>query len=169
MNDTKKKTPKLYHYTDCGLENVWLEGGVDEVDSPYGPGVAIHDLLGLHRCIAQCLVQKQGALTGAEFRFLRTELDLSQHGMGLLCGVNDRTVRKWETEDAVVVEPANTLIRHVYDERFNPEAAKNYEELFKLIQQFQAVDKELHEKRLELNELRLVRAAREGWKTKACA
>jgi len=170
MKTLKQETPKLHHYLDCGLSNVWLEGGFDEVDSPYGPGIAIHDLDGLHRCIARCLLNKPASLTGSEFRFLRTELDLSQHAVGVLCGRNDRTVRKWETEDELVEEPANTIIRHVYDQRMNPSAAKNYEELSKLIQQFQAVDKQLHETKLKLKEMKLVLKAQngDGWKAEEC-
>jgi putative transcriptional regulator len=160
MSKDAKKTSKQYHYRDCGLENIWIEGGYEEVDSPYGPGVAITDMDGLHRCIAECLVQKQGPLTGAEFRFLRTELDLSQLAMGALCGRGERTVRGWETEDEPVEEPANTIIRHVYQQRFNPSAS--FEELSKLIQQFQMVDKKLHELRFK------IKAAEDGWKAVEC-
>ena len=129
MKDTEHNTPKLHHYRDCGLDNVWIAGGFEDIDSPYGPGVSIRDLDGLHRCIAHCLVKKPGPLTGREFRFLRTELDMSQSMMGLLCGREERTVRHWETRDEVVEEPANTIIRFVYEQRFKPTA--NFEGLSK--------------------------------------
>jgi putative transcriptional regulator len=158
--NNENQREEVLHYLDCGLSNVWLVGGFEVVDSPYGPGVAIQNMDGLHRCIAQCLVGKPGSLTGAEFRFLRTELDLSQLSMGALCGRGERTVRGWETDDMPVEEPANTIIRHVYQQRFNPSA--NFEELSKLIQQFQAADKELHEIKLE------IAAAGDGWKAIEC-
>jgi putative transcriptional regulator len=158
MKDDPNNAPKRYHYRDCGLENVWIEGGFDVVDSPYGSGVAIHDLDGLHQCIAHCLVNKPGSLTGREFRFLRTELDLSQSAMGELCGRGERMVRDWETRDEPVDEPANTIIRVVYEQRFRPSA--NYEELSKAIRQLQAIDKELHELKLTMTA--------DGWKAEEC-
>jgi putative transcriptional regulator len=148
-----------YQYRESGLDNVYLYGGFDRIDSPYGVSVAIHDLEGLHRCIAQCLVDKPSPLTGSEFRFLRTELDLSQLAMGKLCGREERMVRNWETRDEVVDEPANTLVRFIYSQRFNPSA--NYEELSKNIQLLQRVDKELHELKL--------RSTASGWKQAQCA
>lgn len=158
-SENKKESVKRYQYRDCGLDNVWIEGGFEEIESPYGPGIAIHDLDGLHRCIASCLLTKHGFLTGAEFRFLRTELDLSQPIMGDLCGRGERTVRDWESRDELVDEPANTIIRFVYEQRHNPSA--NYEGLSRKIKQLQARDKEFHE-------LKLRRTA-EGWKADQCS
>jgi DNA-binding transcriptional regulator YiaG len=156
--NSENNTPKRYHYRDCGLDNVWIEGGFDEIDSPYGKGISIHDLDGLHRCIAHCLVNKPGPLTGPELRFLRTELDLSQLALGGLCGRNERTIREWETRDAPVEEPANTIVRFVHEQRVNP--ATNYEELSRMIKQLQAFDKAFHELKL--------RATAEGWKVVDC-
>ncbi len=156
--NTENKTPKRHHYVECGLDNVWIEGGFQEVDSPYGKGIAIQDMDGLHKCIAQYLVRKAGPLTGAELRCLRTELDLSQLALGKLCGRNERTIREWETRDAPVEEPANTIVRFVYEQRTNP--ATKYEELSKMIQQLQALDKALHVLKL--------RSTAEGWKPVEC-
>ena len=68
----------MYHYRECGLRNVWLVNGYDEHDTPYGLGVAIHDLEGVHHAVAHGLVSKGGKLTGAELRFLRQEMGISQ-------------------------------------------------------------------------------------------
>ena len=68
----------MYHYRECGLRNVWLANGYDEHDTPYGPGIAIHDVEGLHRAIAHGIVNKGGKLTGTELRFIRQEMSLSQ-------------------------------------------------------------------------------------------
>lgn len=139
---------KRYHYRESGLDNVYLEGGFEIVKSPYGEGVAIEDLEGLHRAIAQCLIEKPAPLSGAEFRFLRTELDLSQEAMGALCGRNERTVRLWETREEPIEEPANLLVRHIYRERFDRSAT--YEGLYEQIRRFQALDKEIHELKLAI-------------------
>jgi DNA-binding transcriptional regulator YiaG len=153
--------PERIQYLDCGLDNVWIEGGFEHVDSPYGRGIAIHDQKGLHRCIARCLVKKPGALTGKEFRFLRTELDLSQETIGALFGRAERTVRDWETRDELVQEPENSLIRFIYEQRFNPSA--NFEEFSHAIKMLQALDKAWNEKKLEL------KSTESGWKAENCA
>jgi putative transcriptional regulator len=163
MNTDTKETmapPERYQYRDCGLDNVWLEGGFEHIQSPYGPGVRIHDLDGLHRCIAGCLVKKPGLLTGAEFRFLRTELDLSQSTIGRLFGREERAIRGWEVGDRPVDEGANKLIRFVYEQRFNPSANTKYEELSRMIEELQALDKKLHEMKLRIT------AA--GWSAEDC-
>lgn len=144
----KQAQKELYHYTDCGLDNVWLASGYKRVSSPYGEGVSINDMDGLHRCIADLLVNKQGPLTGSEFRFLRTELDLSQYAMGQFCGRKERMVRQWETREEPIEEPANTIIRVIYEQRFNPTA--KYEEISKKIQEVQHLDRKMHELKLRM-------------------
>jgi DNA-binding transcriptional regulator YiaG len=133
----------LHRYVDCGLDNVYLNGGFEVEETPYGKAVSITDLDGLHKSIAQCLISKPQSLTGKEFRFLRTELDLSQETMGELCGVNDRTIRKWENEDESVKDPANMIVRVIYRERYDP--AVTYENLSKKIRRLQQLDKQLFE------------------------
>lgn len=136
---------KLHHYVESGLDNVYLEGGFKIVESPYGKGVAITGLDGLHRCIAECLIVKPGPLSGAEFRFLRKELDLSQDAMGMLCGRNARTVREWEKSEKVE-EPANTIIRVIYKERDDKSAT--FEDMARMIAEIQKLDKQLFEMKL---------------------
>ena len=49
---TKKMTrTKPYHYKGCGLDNVYLHGGVTYVDTPRGKAVQIENIEGLHRAI----------------------------------------------------------------------------------------------------------------------
>ncbi len=69
MSDTKEP----FFYTDCGLDNVILQNGYEEIDTPYGKSVSITDVRGLHECIGLHLVTKPAALTGREFRFLRVD------------------------------------------------------------------------------------------------
>ena len=105
----------MYHYRECGLRNVWLANGYDAHDTAYGPGIAIHDLEGLHRTIAQGLVNKGGKLTGAELRFLRHEMDLSQAKLAAMLGNEAQTVALWEKRGG---QPkiADRFIRAIYRE-----------------------------------------------------
>lgn len=100
---------KLYHYTMCGLDNVWLSNGYTEHKTAYGKGVAIHDAEGLHRLIAKNLLNKTGRLTGKEFKFLRTLLVMSQSGLGTLLGVTEQAVSLWERTGKVPKGPDNLL------------------------------------------------------------
>jgi len=86
----------MYHFTDGGLRNVWLSNGYIEHKTPYGNGVSFHDLDGLVVAICRALCKKPGKLTGAEFRYIRAALLLSQKSLGKLFGYTEQAVAKWE-------------------------------------------------------------------------
>lgn len=115
--------PGLYHYTLCGLGDVYLVNGFTRHDTPYGSGVSIEDVAGLHRVIAEDIIRRRARLDGAEVRFLRKELDLSQNGLAVLLGVDTQTVARWEKGQSDVPGPADRLIRALYREQAsgNPE------------------------------------------------
>src|SRR3546814_6244956 len=68
----------MYHYTESGLRNVWLANGYKIRNVGGEEAVAIHDVDELHRTIGRNLARKS-RLTGAELRFLRKEMGLSQN------------------------------------------------------------------------------------------
>lgn len=105
----------MYHYRECGLRNVWLANGYDEHETPYGPGIAIHDVEGLHRAVAHGLVNKGAKLTGTELRFLRQEMGLSQAKLATMLGNEAQTVALWEKRGG---QPkiADRFIRAIYRE-----------------------------------------------------
>ena len=140
-----------YHYVECGLPNVWLLNGYDIVESPYGEGVSIRDLDGLHRCLARCLCDKPTSLTGAEFRYLRRELDFSQTTMGELLGIDARQIRNVERPAAPVRELYDRLIRHMYMSTIDPRNS-----FLALVDRLKSLDIEWH------NELKLSKGADEG-------
>ncbi len=94
---------KQFHYTACGLDNVWLENGYTVKDTKLGQAVAVHDVSGLHQMLALQLAQKPALLTGKEFRFLRVQLGLSQEALGLLLDFSENAVSLWERNDKVPV------------------------------------------------------------------
>jgi DNA-binding transcriptional regulator YiaG len=88
---------KILHYTDGGLKNVWLQNGFEIRKTPYGEGVAIHDVDGLTQAICSALISKSGPLTGLEFRYIRNGgMLLSQVSLGAMMGVDAQTVARWE-------------------------------------------------------------------------
>lgn len=106
----------MYHYRECGLRNVWLANGYDVHDTPYGEGISIHDIEGLHKAIARGLVSKGGRLTGTELRFMRQEMGLSQAKLAQLLGNEAQTVALWEKRGGQP-KMADRLIRAIYREQ----------------------------------------------------
>lgn len=90
-----------YHYTQCGLDNVWLENGYVIKKTRHGDAVAVNDVEGLHRLLAITLAGGHMPLAGKEFRFLRTLLGLTQEGLAKVMGVTEGAVSLWERKGNV--------------------------------------------------------------------
>lgn len=108
----------MYHFTDGGLRNVWLKNGYIERDTPYGKGVSFHDLEGLTKAICLALVKKPGKLTGAEFRYVRSNMLLSQKSLGEMMGYGEQAVAKWE-KSGRIPKAVEYFIRSLYLARNN--------------------------------------------------
>lgn len=106
----------MYHYLEGGLDNVWLVNGYKVRKTPYGKAVAIEDVDGLHRSIAERLVGKPGPLARDEFRFLRKELGLSQKALGAILGAEEQAIARWERGVSKVDETAGRFLRALYRE-----------------------------------------------------
>jgi transcriptional regulator with XRE-family HTH domain len=61
-------------------------------------------------------------MTGAEYRFLRIEMNLSQKTIGELFGVDAQTVARWEKGKNELPKMADVLIRAVYNEFIEQES-----------------------------------------------
>jgi DNA-binding transcriptional regulator YiaG len=104
----------MYHYTDGGLRNVWLANGYAIKQTPYGEGVAIHDLDGLTEAICLALTNKAGILSGVELRHLRSAgMLLSQPALGKLMGIDGQSIARWE-KSGRVPRWADKLVRLLY-------------------------------------------------------
>jgi putative transcriptional regulator len=108
----------MYHYTDGGLRNVWLKNGYVERNTPYGKAVAFHDLDGLVVAICNALVKKPGRLTGAEFRYVRNALLLSQKSLGQAVGYTEQAVAKWE-KTGKVPKAIDVMLRMLFVRKNN--------------------------------------------------
>ncbi len=111
----------MYQFTDGGLRNVWLGNGYEERQTKYGKAVSFHDLDGLMAAICNALSEKRSKLTGAEFRYLRSNMGLSQKSLGKLFGYTEQAVAKWE-KSGKVPKSADALIRVVYAGKHKSEA-----------------------------------------------
>ena len=130
-----------FHYIACGLDNVWLANGFTVKETKYGKGVAIQDVDGLHRLLATHFVEKQGLLTGKEFRFLRIQLGLTQQGLGKLMGdISENAVSLWERKDAVPAINDHWLRMHVIAK------FKGNTKVADAIERIQTVERLVHQK-----------------------
>lgn len=106
-----------YHYIDSGLDNVWLENGYTIHQTPYGEGVSIQDTEGLHRAIGEWVIQQPKPINGAELRFIRLEMELTQRDLAGILGAEEQSVRRWEKAKGKSVSgPADRLLRALYAE-----------------------------------------------------
>ena len=105
----------MLRYTGCGLRNVWLQNGYTVKQTPHGKAVAIQDVDGLHRVLALMITRKP-RMSGAEFRFLRKELDLSQAALAQMFGYDAQTIALWEKNKVRVPRLADRMLRLIYRE-----------------------------------------------------
>ncbi len=103
----------MYQYKDGGLKNIWLANGYKVQKTPYGEAVAVDDLDGLTVAICLALTKKPSKLTGAEFRYLRQGLMMSQPSLGQVLGVTNQAVALWE-KTGKVPKMADTAMRLIY-------------------------------------------------------
>lgn len=106
-------TTERYHYTECGLDNIYLGNGFSA--APNGD-VVIKDLEGLHKAIGRMLVSRKAELSGKEIRFLRHEMGMSQATLAHLLRVSEQAVARWEKGKTEAPKPADTIIRALYQQ-----------------------------------------------------
>lgn len=106
----------MYHYTECGLSNVFLKNGfiVEEIDGE--EYASIDDMNGLHRVIAQIIVDSNTPLTHQEFKFLRVELNVSQKVLATRFGVSEQTIARYEKKSSTIPRTTDAALRSLYME-----------------------------------------------------
>jgi putative transcriptional regulator len=90
---------KPFHYSASGLDNIYLLNG-DNING-------LHHAIGLH------IIEKENRMAGAEFRFLRKQMDLSQAALAQGLNVTDQTIANYEKEKSAL-GPAEAYIKMRY-------------------------------------------------------
>jgi putative transcriptional regulator len=112
-----REMARPYHYTESGLDNVYLMGGVTHHQTVYGKGVSIDDTERLHRTIGTWLIRLPKPLNGAELRFLRLEMEVTQGRLASLLGATEQTLGLWERKRKKAMPgSADRLLRALYAE-----------------------------------------------------
>lgn len=108
----KDKTP--LHYTDCGLDNVYLVSGYEIENTPYGEGISVKSLDQLHIAIGYNLSCQKKVLSSKELRFLRKQMNLTQSDLGKFLGLSSQQVARWEKGESDISGPADLLVRALF-------------------------------------------------------
>jgi len=129
----------MHHYLGSGLPNVWLKNGYHVKQTEHGEVVAIEDVRGLHRVIGGMVARQTSPLSGAEFRFLRKELELSQETFARIIGKTSQAVALWEKKKRVPLI-ADRFMRGLY-----LEATTGKAEIMEQIETINSLARRLHE------------------------
>lgn len=131
---------KEYHYTELGLDNVYLINGFEITPLENGEQeIFIHDLSGLHKAIGLNLILKQGLLSGKEIKFIRTTIDFSQKALGKILGCDYQTVLLWEKDNHPISKSADHLLRVLFHSYLRPKKDKL---IFYLVNEIAELDAE---------------------------
>ncbi len=103
----------MHHYKACGLDNVFLVNGY-KVHPENGNAVSFEDFEGLQKALASFVVDRPRLLTGAEFRFLRNELELSQKALAAVMHKTDQTIANWEKGKTAIPLESDLFLRQYY-------------------------------------------------------
>ena len=110
----KKIASEPYHYTQCGLDDVYLMNGYTRQETPYGGGFTVERAEQLQHAIAENLCLNKAFLNGKEFRFLRKLMDLTQAEIAVNFGCEVQAVARWEKGKSDINGAADRLIRVIY-------------------------------------------------------
>lgn len=102
---------KVYHYTESGLDNVYLYNISIVSDCKGEQVVYIPNVNQLHKVIAQGIINKNGIIDGKELRFLRTEIGFRQAEFSNQLGKEAQAVGRWERGECPMDKTVDTLIR----------------------------------------------------------
>jgi transcriptional regulator with XRE-family HTH domain len=100
-----------YRYTECGLDNVIIEGINVMFDDGDEKTITIPNINGLHQVIAHGIVSKRTGMTGKELRYLRTEMGMTQAQLAKVVHREPLTISRWERGEDNIDSNAEVLIR----------------------------------------------------------
>lgn len=101
----------MHHFTESGLDYIWLKNGYRDGHGPNGPMMVISHPDGLHELVAQSVVDLPRPLQSAEIRYLRHHLSLSRSALADLLGVTELALAQWEMGKSVIPFAPDKLLR----------------------------------------------------------
>lgn len=106
-----------YHYTECGLDNVLIEGIQTSIDDAGDEVLTIPNIRGLHHLLATMIIKRRHGIQAKELRFLRTEMGMTQAELAILVKKDHQTVGRWERGETQIEQNAEFVVRMIARER----------------------------------------------------
>ena len=106
-----------YRYTECGLDNVVIEGIDMHVDDSGERVLHIPAVNELHRTIARGIVESDTRMSGQELRFLRTMVGLTQAELGKCLHRDAQSIARWEKNRTPIQPTSEMVIRLLAKEK----------------------------------------------------
>ncbi len=109
------KTRETYHYTESGLDNVYLKHIEVRVCESCGEeNLRISNILKLHETIARGVALQPCQIRGQDVRFLRKQLGYSAKQWATFLRIDVSTLSRWENGQQEIGPQSDALIRLLY-------------------------------------------------------
>jgi DNA-binding transcriptional regulator YiaG len=102
------------HYTQCGLEGIYLQNGFSKEDIDGEVYTSVTDVEGLHWAIGRHLVSTRKTLSKHEIRFLRQTMGLSQKELAEDMGNDSQSIARWEKGQCDMPGSSDRLLRFLF-------------------------------------------------------
>lgn len=119
----------VHHYTESGLLNVYISGINVERDDDGDEVITIPSVNELHHVIATGIVNHPKGISGAELRFLRSEMGLTQAEMAALVHRDKQSIGRWERSEIEIDSSAEALVRRLAIEKLDLPVEAGIDEL----------------------------------------
>ena len=108
-----------HHYTECGLQNVFIKGITTMIDDDGDDVIQIPAVNTLHRVIAEGIVRHAKGMDGTELRFLRSEMGYTQSELAALVHRDKQSIGRWERSETEIDSVAEAVIRKLAIEKLD--------------------------------------------------
>ena len=102
---------KEYHYTECGLKNVYIEG-LAVINDDGEDTIQIPNIQELHWLIAKDILESK-SMNGDEIRFLRTEMGYTPERLSKKLSIASRTLKSIENGKTKIKEDIDLKLRQL--------------------------------------------------------
>ena len=104
------RATNTYHYTECGLSNVYIEG-LPMTDDNGEVCITVPNIQLLHWRIAKDIIESNCILNGEQIRFLRSEMGLACAQFAQLLDIDGALVEKWESQQENISNALDVQLR----------------------------------------------------------